>query len=93
MVPGSIQTNTMSLSESLLKKLKKTYEPFTTVRLRYRGKDVAFNTDASGNAVQLFIGQLKENGNIKGERYSRRMVRDGEGKLIRDHWDRKGTSS
>ena len=83
----------MSLSEPLLKKLQRTYEPFTTVRLRFRGKDVAFNTDAEGNAVQLFIGQLKENGNIKGERYSRKMVKDRNGKLLRDHWDRKGTSS
>jgi hypothetical protein len=83
----------MSLNETLLKKLKKTYEPLTTVRLRFRGKDVAFNTDTEGNAVQLFIGQLKENGNIKGERYSRKMVKDRDGKLLRDHWDRKGTSS
>ena len=83
----------MALSENLLKKLKKKYEPFSTIQFRFGGKDVAFNTDADGNAIQLFIGQLKENGNIKGERYSRKMVKDREGNLIRDHWDRKGTSS
>jgi hypothetical protein len=83
----------MSLSDDLLKKLRKTYEPFSTIRLKMRGKDLAFNTDGEGNPVQLFIGQLKENGNIKGERYSRKMVKDRDGKLIRDHWDRKGKSS
>jgi len=83
----------MPLGEGLLKKLQKTYEPFTTITLKFKGKDVVFNTDAEGNAVQLFIGQMKANGNIKGERYSRKMVKDKTGRLVRDHWDRKGTSS
>ena len=83
----------MSLSEDLLRKLQKTYEPSSTIRQKFRGKDIAFLTDDQGNPIQLFVGQLKENGNIKGERYSRKIVKDRDGKVLRDHWDRKGTSS
>ena len=83
----------MPLSEELLKKLKKLYEPSLNIQFRFRGKDVILITDKDGQAMQLFVGQMKENGNIKGERYSRKIVRDKTGQIVRDHWDRKGKSS
>jgi hypothetical protein len=83
----------MPLSEDLLKKLKRKFEPHSAIELRHRGKDVSVFTDKEGNAIQLFIGHRKENGMIKGERYSRKMVTDNNGKLLKDHWDRKGTST
>jgi hypothetical protein len=80
----------MPLSEDILRKLKRVYPPLSMIRQRFRGKHLAFKTDENGNPVQLFIGDLKEDGSIRGHRYARRMVKDGLGKLIRDHWDNKG---
>jgi hypothetical protein len=61
--------------------------------IKVKGKDVAVKSDADGNAVQAFIGKLAENGNVKGERFSRTLIKDKEGKIIKDHWDLKGRSS
>jgi hypothetical protein len=83
----------MALSEDLLKKLQKKYEPSSMVRMKFRGNDVAFKTDEEGNAVQLFLGREGEDGNIRGERYARTLKHDREGKVIKDHWERKGKTS
>ena len=83
----------MALNEELLKKLKKPYEPSSTIQFRFREKDVALITDKDGQGIQLFIGQMKDNGHIKGERYSRKVVKDKTGQIVRDHWDRKGRST
>src|SRR3546814_8330334 len=64
------------------------YAPSSLSYIQHRGKDVAFKTDPDGIPVQLFIGRLKENGNIAGERYSRRIIKNSDGKIIKDHWDR-----
>lgn len=83
----------MSLDEKLLKKLNQHYEANTMVKSKHRGKDIAFKTDAEGNAIQLFIGRLTSNGNIQGQRYARLLVKDKNGITIKDHWDLKGKSS
>ena len=80
----------MKLSADLLKKLGKKYEPSVLVHDRFRGNDLAFKTDGAGNPIQLFIGRLKEDGTIKGERYARTLKLDKNGKPFKDHWDRKG---
>ena len=38
----------------------------------------------------MFIGKKEANGLIKGDRYARRLLKDKEGKIIKDHWDYKG---
>jgi hypothetical protein len=83
----------MSLAADLLKKINKKFDPQSWVSLRYRTHDVALQTDEEGNAVRMFIGRLKDDGVIKGERYSRVLVRDREGRIIKDHWDRKGKTA
>ena len=83
----------MKLSEDLLKKLNKQYEASATVPFRYRNNDIVVRTDKEGNAVQAFIGKAGEDGTIRGDRYSRSMIRDREGKLIKDFWERKGKAS
>ena len=83
----------MKLSEELLKKLGKKYEPSTMVQSRFRDNDLIFKTDEAGNPIQLFIGKMQENGNIKGERFARTLKHDKEGRLIKDHWDRKGRTN
>ena len=83
----------MALSEHLESKLKKRYEPSTMVTMRYKGNDLSFKTDEEGNAILLFIGERTENGNIKGERYARRLLKDERGVVIKDHWERKGKAT
>jgi len=80
----------MNLSADLLKKLGRKYEPLTLVDFRYRNKDVAVQTDEEGNAIRMFIGKRNEEGMIKGDRYARKMIKDKNGAVIKDHWDRKG---
>lgn len=83
----------MKLSEDLIKKLSKKHEPSMMAHDTFRGNDIAFRTDADGNAIQLFVGKRAEDGTIKGERFARTLKRDKTGNLIKDHWERKGTAS
>jgi len=83
----------MKLSEDLIKKLGKKHEPSAMLHTTFRGNDVSFKTDEDGNAVQLFVGKRKEDGNIKGDRYARILKKDKDGKVIKDHWDLKGKAS
>ena len=83
----------MKLSEELIKKLQKKYEPSTMVNLRHKGNDVAFKTDKDGNAIQLFVGKKDEQGQIKGYRYIRTLLLGKDGNIIKDHWDLKGKST
>jgi len=63
-------TEPMALTEGLIKKLRQQYQPHSTIELSFRGKDISIITDKEGNAMQLFIGKRKENGMVKGERYT-----------------------
>lgn len=83
----------MALGEDLVKKLAKKFEADTMVRMRYKSYDLAIRTDKEGNAVQLFMGKANEEGVIKGDRYARTLKYDREGKLIKDHWERKGKAT
>lgn len=80
----------MGLSADLLLKLTRKYEPSSLVRMKFRGNDMAVETDAEGNAVVLFIGRTDDNGRIKGQRYTRTLKADSAGRIIKDHWDLKG---
>ena len=83
----------MKLGETMLKKISKKYEPDTMVHLKYKGYDMALKTDAEGNALLLFIGEVQADGHIKGDRFARRLLKDAEGKTVKDHWDYKGKVS
>jgi len=80
----------VALSQALLLKLSKRYALSSMVDMKFRGKDLSFKTDEQGNPVVLFIGKALPDGSIKGERYARRLLRNAEGLLIKDHWDLKG---
>jgi len=84
---------TKGLGAPLLKILNKKYNPSTLVEMSFKRYDLAFKTDEEGRPVLLFMGKKDENGNIKGERYSRKLVEDEEGKLLKDHWDHKGKAT
>lgn len=83
----------MALGITLIKVLNKKYAPSQMVEQKFKGYDLAFKTDEEGNAILLFIGKKDESGNVRGERYARRMVKDSEGALIKDHWDYKGKAT
>ena len=83
----------MSLSDDLIKKLKRKFEPSTTTQFRYCTNDIVVQSDSEGNAIRMFIGRADEEGIVKGYRYSRTLKTDGEGKIIKDHWERKGRAS
>lgn len=83
----------MALGEDLVKKLSKKFEPSAMISMRYRNYDLAFKTDESGNAIQLFMGKANAEGLIKGDRYARTLKYDREGKLFKDHWERKGKAT
>jgi hypothetical protein len=83
----------MKLSEALIKKLAKKYEPATMIHDTFRGNDIAFKTDAEGNPIQLFVGKRTEDGTIKGERFARTLKHDKAGNPIKDHWENKGRAS
>jgi hypothetical protein len=83
----------MALSEHLESKLKKRYEPSAMVSMKYKGNDLSFKTDDEGNAILLFIGKKSDAGTIKGERYARRLKKDDQGQVIKDHWELKGKAT
>jgi hypothetical protein len=83
----------MALSERLALKLQKKYEPSSVVYLRFGRLDAAVKTDSDGNAVVLFLGKKKPDGNIVGDRYARTLKSDSRGIIIKDHWERKGKAN
>jgi hypothetical protein len=83
----------MKLGEEMLKRLNKIYTPSAMVDIDFKGYDLSLKTDEQGNAIQAFIGKRNEEGIIKGDRYARTLKYDREGKLIKDHWERKGKAS
>lgn len=82
--------STTKIGEKLLKQLSKKYEPSSMIPATFGKYDVAFKTDEEGNPILLFIGQADENGMIKGDQFSRRLVKDPHGAVVKDHWDYKG---
>ncbi|MDB5242470.1 MAG: hypothetical protein JWP57_3095 [Spirosoma sp.] len=80
----------MKIGERLLKHLTKKYEPSKLVSFRFGRYDVATKTDEEGNPVLLFIGQADERGIIKGDQFTRKLLKDANGVVIKDHWDYKG---
>jgi hypothetical protein len=83
----------MPLGPDIIKKLSKQYEPDAMVMLRHGRYDLAVRTDKEGNPVQLFFGRMGEDGRVKGDRYTRVFKHDESGRVIKDHWERKGRST
>ena len=82
-----------ALKEPVLKILNKLYEPSIMVDLKFGRYDLAIKTDDGGRAILLFMGKKSDNGKIIGERYTRRLIFDKDGKPIKDHWEHKGKAS
>jgi hypothetical protein len=83
---------TMKIGDRLLKQLRRQYKPDTLITQKIGKQDAAFKTDDQGNPVILFIGKMDPDGKIAGERFTRVLLKDADGKIIKDHWDRKGNT-
>jgi hypothetical protein len=81
------------LKEPVLKLLTKQYEPDTMIEIKFKRYDLAFKTDDAGRPILLFMGVRDPQGNIKGERYARRLKIDASGNIIKDHWEHKGKAT
>lgn len=81
------------LGNPILKILNKIYAPSAMVEVKFKSYDLTFKTDEEGRPILLFLGKRDSRGNIKGERYARRLVVDAGGKVIKDHWDHKGKAT
>ena len=83
----------MKLKEPILKILNKQYEPDAIIETTFKRYALSFKTDEAGRPVLLFMGQRDENGQIKGERYARRLKIGEDGEVIKDHWEHKGKAT
>jgi len=80
----------MKIGEKLHKVLSKQYAPEEMITRKFERYDISFKTDAEGNPMLLFIGELTPDGRIKGERFTRVLIKDKQGAILKDHWDAKG---
>jgi len=83
----------MTIGDELQKVLNKTYEPSAMIEMTFKRYDLAFKTDDEGKPILLFMGKKDEHGNIKGERFARRLKTGPNGETIKDHWENKGPAS
>lgn len=83
----------MELKEPVLKVLNKVYEPNSLIEKPFKRSHMAFKTDEMGRPVLLFLGERVADGKIKGERFTRRLKIDKDGKVIKDHWEHKGKAN
>ena len=80
----------MKIRDKLLKVLSKKYAAEHMINQKFERYDISFKTDHEGNPMLLFIGTMDANGKIKGERFTRVLIRDKNGQVLKDHWDAKG---
>ncbi len=83
----------MPLGEPIIKILSKQYEPSAFIERRFKSYDLGFKTDGEGNPIVLFMGKKNAEGTIIGHRYARRLLKDKDGRIIKDHWDDKGPAT
>ncbi|MFC5408224.1 hypothetical protein ACFPMF_02810 [Larkinella bovis] len=80
----------MKIGESLMKQLNKKYAPSQLITFKFSRYDVALKTDEDGNPIVMYIGKANDRGLIRGDQFTRRLLRDATGAIIKDHWDHKG---
>lgn len=83
----------MKLGPQILKILEKKYEPESMIYTTFNSHDLAFKTNEEGNPVLLFLGKMNDKGQVRGMRYSRTLIKNSAGQVIKDHWELKGKAS
>ena len=82
----------MELHETIRKMLSRKYEPSSLIVTRYDRYDIAIKTDRDGDPMVCLMGRKDEKGEVKGERFTRRLKQTANGKIIKDRWEHKGTT-
>jgi hypothetical protein len=82
----------MELQEPMRKILNRKYEPSSIIVTRYERYDIAIKTDKDGDAMVLLMGRKDEQGQVKGERFTRRLKQTLNGNIIKDRWEHKGNT-
>ena len=85
-----LKTFTMELEEPVLKILRKKYKPSSLIETHCSQYDLAFKTDKEGDAIVLLLGRKDEKGQIKGERFTRRLKQMSDGTIVKEYWEHKG---
>jgi hypothetical protein len=80
----------MELEEPVLKILRKKYQPSSFIETHCHKYDLAFKTDREGDAIVLVLGHKNEKGQIKGERFTRRLRQMSNGRIVKEFWEHKG---
>lgn len=80
----------MELEEPVLKILRKKYQPSSFIETHCNKYDLAFKTDRQGDAIVLVMGHKNEKGQIKGERFTRRLRQMSDGRIVKEFWEHKG---
>lgn len=80
----------MKIGDKLRKELSKKLAPSSTIDRKFGKYDLTLKTDEAGNAILAFLGNRESNGDIKGYRYVRTLIRDQQGIVVKDHWDNHG---
>ena len=78
------------IGKDLEAKLNKHYIASSRIDGTFRGNDMTFFTNEFGEPITLFIGTRREDGNIVGECYVRKIKERDGAKIIKSHWDNKG---
>ncbi|WP_207511282.1 hypothetical protein [Longitalea luteola] len=83
----------MELEEPVLKILRKKYQPSSFIETHCNHYDLAFKTDKEGDAIVLLLGRKDDSGQIKGERFTRRLRQMSDGRIVKEYWEHKGKAS
>lgn len=82
-----------SIGPKLEAKMNKIYKPGLRYDEVFQGKDITFITNENGEPITLYVGKRKENGNIVGDCFYRRIKKRVEGKIKESHWDLQGKTT
>jgi hypothetical protein len=83
----------MELQEPIRKILSRKYEPSSLIVTRCDRYDIAIKTDKTGDPMVCLMGQKDDKGQVKGERFARRLKQTLDGNIIKDRWEHKGQTN
>ena len=83
----------MELEEPVLKILRKKYQPSSFIETHCSKYDLAFKTDRAGDAIVLYLGHKDDKGQLKGERFTRRLRQMSDGTIVKEFWEHKGKAN
>jgi hypothetical protein len=88
-----LKTFFMELEEPVLKILRKKYQPSSLIETHCSKYDMAFKTDREGDAIVCLLGRKDDKGQIRGERFTRRLRQMSDGTIVKEFWEHKGKAN